>query len=155
MVPALVLDEREVEPLDEVIREERVPVQVVREDARQVRTGLRGRHPLQARLLPRVDACLDDERRARRAELVGMRDEEAVRVPAEDHDEAVKELARPEPDVAVLANIDGGLEEVRVRSAQLAMRAIRAEEKIAIHELARIGDGRAETNGDTEVEAAA
>src|SRR5262249_6916157 len=42
-----------------------------------------------------------------------------------------------------------------VRPTQQAVRAIRAEEEIALHELARIGDGRTKTNGDTEVEAAA
>jgi hypothetical protein len=83
-----------------------------------------------------------------------MRDEEAVSVPAKDHDEAVEELTRPEPDVAVLANVDRRLEEVHVRPAQQAMGAVGAEEEIAIHEIGRIRDGRPEADGDAEVEAA-
>src|SRR5205814_6339775 len=112
---------------DEVVREEGLPVQIVREDPRQVRAGLRVRHPVEARLLPRVEARLDDERRVRRAELVRVRDEETGRALAEDHDEAVEELLRPEPDVAVLAEIDRWLKEVRVRAPHQALRAVRAE----------------------------
>src|SRR4029453_8877181 len=112
VVPPPVADEREVEPPDEAIGEQRSPAQVVREYPREVVAGLGLGHALKARARPRLRAALDDESARGGAELVGVGDEEARRRLAEDHDEPVEELLRPEPDVAVPPDVDGGLKEV-------------------------------------------
>ena len=140
MVPPPVADEREVEPPDEAIGEQRPPAEVVLEHPREVVAGLGLGHALETRARPRLGAALDDEGARGRAELVGVGDEEARRRLAEDHDEPVEELLRPEPDIPVAPDVDGGLKEVAPCPAHEAIGAVRAQKQVAVEEIGGVGD---------------
>ena len=79
-----------------------------------------------------------------------MGDEEARRRLAEDHDEPVEELLRPEPDVPVAPDVDGGLKEVVPCPAHEAMSAVRAQEQVAVEEIGGVGDCRVKADVHAE-----
>src|SRR5438093_7480809 len=106
MMPARVLDQHEVEPPHEIVRQQPMAVEIVGKNpleiaARLVR-ALRG----EPGALPRLGRTLHDKRARRLAEFVRVGCEDAgLRLP-EAEGEAMKPLVGAEPDVLVAPDVE-------------------------------------------------
>ncbi len=152
-VPPRVFHERKIEPPHEIVREERVAVEMFREDALEETAGIAVLHRVQPRGPPRRFAAFDNERAAAAIELVRVRGEEAFRCLDERQREPVKQLRRAEPDVLVPAVRDGRLEQIGIGAPDEAVCPVRADEQIGRGQFLDCADGMIEPEIDAQLEA--
>src|SRR5207247_3713834 len=131
---------REVVPTQEIIGKQFVPAQVVLENIFQIPKCISLRQLVETGAQPGVGRALDDERAQVSAESISMKDKQArFRLP-EAHRQAAKRLARAQPRVAVLPQVNRRLEYDLITAAHEAVGAVRADQQVAVAPRVHVAD---------------
>ena len=111
MIHAPHFDQREIDPLHKIIREQRLAAEIIFENIRQILARLRVRHFFKAGFQPRLGWAFDNEGAVLFAEGIRVRDKESGVGLFEDHRQAVKGLLGAEPNKFILPHFNRRHEE--------------------------------------------